>query len=262
MPYAQIGDTRLYYTRDGDPSLPALVLTHSLGTNAGLWARQIPALSQHFHVIRYDTRGHGLSSVPDGDYSFAALADDLTGLLDHLNIQLASLCGTSMGGMTVMQAALNRPQLVDRIILCNTAARIGSAQGWTDRINLVGDQGLDSLAPTLVTRWVSDDFRATQPGGVQMLCDMLRRTPDRGYMANCAALRDGDLRTRIAAIAAQALVISGDTDLAATTAQAIDLTHALTHARHVELKAAHTSNWEQPDAFNTLVLNFLTGKAA
>lgn len=257
MPYATVNGVRLYYAEDGAADAPALVLTHSLGTNADLWALQVPALSGHFRVIRYDTRGHGLSSQPPGEYTFSTLADDLLGLLDHLGIAKAHLCGTSMGGMTVMQAALKRPDRVESLILCNTAARIGSVESWTARIAMVNQQGLADLAPTLVTRWVADDFRAREPGRTQALCDMLRRTPDAGYIGNCAALRDGDLRDQVGTVKAPALVISGDSDLAATGEQAAQLVAVLPDARHVELHAAHTSNWEQPDAFNAALRNFL-----
>lgn len=257
MPHATIGGIRLYYAEDGAVDAPPLILTHSLGTNADLWAPQVPLLSRFFRVIRYDTRGHGLSSLPSGEYSFDALADDLLGLMDHLGIAKAHLCGTSMGGMTVLQAALKRPERVQSLILCNTAARIGSVESWTARIAMVNEQGLDKLAPTLVTRWVADDFRVHEAGRTQSLCDMLRRTPDAGYTGNCAALRDGDLRDRLGGVKAPALVISGDSDLAATGEQALHLTKNLADARHVELHAAHTSNWERPDEFTAAVLNFL-----
>lgn len=258
MAYVDLNDVRLYYTEDGRTDAPALVFTHSLGTSADLWARQIPALAPYFRIIRYDTRGHGLSSLPLGDYSFAALADDLTGLLDHLGIAKAHLCGTSMGGMTVMQAALKRPDLVDRLILCNTAARIGSVESWSARIALVAEQGLGPLAPSLISRWVAEDFLRTDPDHGQMLCDMLRRTADAGYMGNCAALRDGDLRAEMAAITAPALVISGTLDLAVSPEQANGLAASLTKSHHVRMAVAHTSNWEQPETFNQILLRFLT----
>lgn len=258
MPYADVNNLRLYYAEDGDPGAPALVLTHSLGTCADLWASQVAALSDRFRVIRYDTRGHGLSSLPPGGYSFSDLADDLIGLITHLGLAKAHLCGTSMGGMTVLTAALKRPDLVDRLVLCNTAARIGSVESWSARITLVREQGLAALAPGLVGRWVAEDFVRREPGRTQSLCDMLRRTPDEGYIGNCAALRDGDLTDQLGGICAPALVVSGNVDLAATTAQARQLVTALADARHVELPAAHTSNWEKPEAFNAAVGAFLS----
>lgn len=257
MPYADLPNGRFYYAEDGARDLPALVLIHSLGTSADLWAPQVPALSAHFRVIRFDTRGHGLSPAPHADYDFATLAEDVIQLMDHLQVPQAHLAGTSMGGMVVLQAALAHPDRVGRLLLCNTAARIGTAEGWAARIALVAEQGLASLAPTLVTRWVSEAFRAAEPGRTQSLCDLLRRTPDAGYMGNCAALRDGNLRGELGRISAPALVISGRHDAAATTAQGEELAAGLANARHVGLEAAHTSNWEVPADFNREVLGFL-----
>src|SRR3546814_3101741 len=110
MSSAALGQVRLYYVIDGPADAPVLVLSNALGTCADMWARQVPALSQHFRVLRYDTRGHGQSSVPAGEYSFAQLAGDVAELLEHLDIARADFCGLSMGGPTGLQLALDHPQ--------------------------------------------------------------------------------------------------------------------------------------------------------
>ena len=140
-----------------------------------MWARQVPELSKHFRVLRYDTRGHGKSSIPDGEYRFEHLAGDVAELLDSLGITRAHFCGLSMGGPTGIALALAHPERVDSLILCNTAARIGSAEGWTTRINAVAEQTLEKMAPALVERWLTDGYRAAEPGLSQVLVDMLRR---------------------------------------------------------------------------------------
>ncbi|MGV2904479.1 3-oxoadipate enol-lactonase [Achromobacter sp. AGC25] len=258
MAYAELSQARLFYVIDGPADAPVLVLSNSLGTCSDMWARQIPELTKHFRVLRYDTRGHGKSSIPDGEYTFAQLAGDVAELLAHLNIKQAHFCGLSMGGPTGIALALAHPQLVTRLILCNTAARIGSAEGWSTRIAAVADQTLEKMAPTLVERWLTDDYRAGEPGLTQVLIDMLRRTPDAGYSANCAALRDADYRAQVSAITAPTLVISSTHDLAATPAQGKELAAAIPGARYVELNTSHISNWEQPEAFTHAVVDFLT----
>lgn len=258
MAYAELSQARLFYVIDGPADAPVLVLSNSLGTCSDMWARQIPELTKHFRVLRYDTRGHGKSSIPDGEYTFAQLAGDVAELLAHLNIKQAHFCGLSMGGPTGIALALAHPQLVAKLILCNTAARIGSAEGWSTRIAAVADQTLEKMAPTLVERWLTDDYRAAEPGLTQVLIDMLRRTPDAGYSANCAALRDADYRPQVAAITAPTLVISSTHDLAATPAQGRELAAAIPGARYAELNTSHISNWEQPEAFTRAVVDFLT----
>lgn len=143
MSYADLSQARLYYVIDGPADAPVLVLSNSLGTCADMWARHVPELSKHFRVLRYDTRGHGKSSIPDGEYRFEQLAGDIAELLDSLGIARAHFCGLSMGGPTGIALALAHPERVDSLILCNTAARIGSAEGWTTRINAVAEQTLE-----------------------------------------------------------------------------------------------------------------------
>ncbi len=259
MSYADLSQARLYYVIDGPADAPVLVLSNSLGTCSDMWARQIPELSKHFRVLRYDTRGHGKSSIPEGEYRFEQLGNDVAELLAHLNIKRAHFCGLSMGGPTGLWLALARPELLDKLILCNTAARIGSAEGWSARIAAVAEQTLEKMAPTLVERWLTDSYRAAEPGLTQVLIDMLRRTPDAGYSGNCAALRDADFREQVASIKAPTLVISSTHDLAATPAQGQELAAAIPGARYFEMNTSHISNWEQPEVFTRTVVDFLKG---
>ncbi|CAP44883.1 3-oxoadipate enol-lactonase [Bordetella petrii] len=258
MSYADLSHVRLYYVIDGPADAPVLVLSNSLGTCADMWARQVPALSRHFRVLRYDTRGHGKSSVPAGEYSFAQLAGDVAELLDHLNIAQADFCGLSMGGPTGLQLALDHPQRVRKLVLSNTAARIGSVEGWSARIAAVAQNGLEAMAPGLVERWLSPAFRAEQPGLTQVLVDMLRRISNEGYSGNCAALRDADLRGRLGEIKAPTLVIAGTQDPAATPQDGRELAAGIAGARYVELDTSHLSNWEKPEAYTRAVADFLT----
>jgi len=257
MPYADLSQARLYYAVDGPADAPALLMSNSLGTSGDMWARQVPALSRHFRVVRYDTRGHGLSSVPEGEYTFEQLARDAVELLDHLGIERAHCCGLSMGGPTMMQLALDYPSRVGKLVLCNTAARIGSAEAWSARISAVTQNTLSAMAPALVERWLTEDYRKAEPGLTQVLADMLRRTPQAGYIANVAALRDHDLRPRIAAIKAPTLVIGGTHDVAATPQQGREMAESIPGGRYAELNVSHISNWEAPEAFTRLVLDFL-----
>jgi 3-oxoadipate enol-lactonase len=257
MAYADLSQARIFYVQDGPADAPVLVLSNSLGSNADMWALQIPALARHFRVLRYDTRGHGKSSTPEGPYQVAQLAGDVAGLLDHLGIERAHFCGLSMGGPTGLTLALDHPGRVDKLVLCNTAARIGQPEAWQTRIEAVGKNGLESMAAGLVERWLTPQFRAAQAGHSQVLADMLRRTSDAGYVANCAAVRDADLRGRLGEVAARTLVIAGTHDVAATPQDGRDLAGAIPGARYVELAAAHLSNWERPAEFNRALVDFL-----
>ena len=92
-----------------------------------------PSWSERFRVIRYDTRGHGASPVPDGPYSIDDLADDVVALLDRLGVERAHVVGLSLGGMTAMRLAARNPDRVDRLVLLCTGAQLPPADAWTDR---------------------------------------------------------------------------------------------------------------------------------
>ncbi|MGO4761560.1 3-oxoadipate enol-lactonase [Cupriavidus sp. 2KB_3] len=257
MPFAELADVKLHYRFDGDESLPVLVLSNSLGTSLDMWQPQIPALTQRFRVLRYDTRGHGQSSVTEGPYSIAQLGGDVIALLDHLGLQRVHFCGLSMGGITGMWLGVHHGDRLDKLILCNTAAYIGPPENWTNRAAAVERDGVASIAAAVVDKWLTPDFAAQQADLVQTLRTMLGATDARGYAANCRAVRDSDLRNDVQRIATPTLVIAGTGDIPTPPADARYLAETIPGARYVELYAAHLSNLQQVEGFNQAVLEFL-----
>jgi 3-oxoadipate enol-lactonase len=258
MPYAPIHDGQLHYAIEGQAGRPVLILSNSLGTSFDMWAPQVAAFSKAFQVLRYDTRGHGKSAVTPGPYSMALLAGDVINLMDHLGIGKAHFCGLSMGGQTGMTLALHHPERVRKLVLCNTAAYIGPPATWSARIAAVEADGVAPLAAAVVSRWLTPAYAALHPATVTHLEDMLRATPDAGYAAACAAVRDADLRDQVTQIAAPTLVIAGTGDLPTPPADGQYLQQHIAGARYVELAAAHLSNQEQATAFTDAVIGFLT----
>jgi 3-oxoadipate enol-lactonase len=257
VPTMQNGDASLYYEIDGADDAPVLILSNSLGTDLGMWAPQMAALTEHFRVVRFDTRGHGQSSVTPGPYSVAQLGGDVIALMDHLAIPSAHFCGLSMGGMTGMWLAVHHPQRIRRLVLANTAARIGNADGWNARIAAVERDGMGSILPVILDRWFTDGFRQRDPATIGTISEALLRTTAAGYAANCGAVRDMDQRETIGAITAPTLVIAGTHDLATPAADGMALANAIPGAAYVELDAAHLSNLEQAAQFTAQILDFL-----
>ena len=257
MPFAELADVKLHYRFDGDESLPVLVLSNSLGTSLDMWQPQIPALTQRFRVLRYDTRGHGQSSVTEGPYSIAQLGGDVIALLDHLGLQRVHFCGLSMGGITGMWLGVHHGDRLDKLILCNTAAYIGPPENWTNRAAAVERDGVASIAAAVVDKWLTPDFAAQQAELVQTLRAMLGATDARGYAANCLAVRDSDLRNDVQRITTPTLVIAGTGDIPTPPADGRYLAENIPGARYVELYAAHLSNLQQVEGFNQAVLAFL-----
>lgn len=257
MPFAELSDVTLHYRLDGDENLPVLMLSNSLGTSFEMWQPQIAALTQHYRVLRYDTRGHGQSSVTEGPYSIAQLGGDVIALLDYLKLSRVHFCGLSMGGITGMWLGLHHADRLNKLILCNTAAYIGPPENWTNRAAAVQRDGVASIAAAVVDKWLTPDFAAQQPELLQHLRTMLGATDARGYAANCLAVRDSDLREQIQRIVTPTLVIAGSGDIPTPPADGRYLADNIPGAQYVELYAAHLSNLQQVDGFTQAVLKFL-----
>lgn len=257
MPFVDTGKGRLHYQIDGADDAPLLVLSNSLGTTLDMWLPQLPAFTEKYRVLRYDTRGHGQSEVTPGPYTIAQLGSDVIALLDHLKLPRAHFCGLSMGGMTGMWLAINHPARIDRLVLCNTSAAIGVPEMWNARIAQVRQGGMSSIIDAVLDRWFTQDFLAHAPAQVERVRSMLAATSVDGYVANCAAVRDMDQRAELGRIAAPTLVIGGRHDKSTPPEHGELIAKSIPGARYVELNAAHLSNWEVAQAFTQQVVNFL-----
>ena len=253
----QSDGARISYVIAGPADAPALVLSNSIGTTRDLWTRQAPAFSGRFRVIRYDSRGHGQSTVPDGDYSIAQLGRDLIAVLDDAGVDAAHVCGLSLGGITAMWVAVHAPERVRSLVLANTGARLGSAEMWTQRIALIRDEGMSALAERATNVWFSPQFRERDGDTVHAFKAMLQGCSPAGYAGCCAALRDADLREDIARIERPTLVIGGTVDQATPLPLAEYVRDTVPGARLVTLESAHLSNVEQAEGFTGAVMEFL-----
>jgi len=262
MPILTLDDVALHYRIDGNDFAPPLLLSNSLGTNFEMWSPQVDLLAANFRVIRYDTRGHGASSVPPGPYTLGQLGHDVLALLDHLQIARTHFVGLSMGGLTGLWLEIHAPQRLDRVVLANTGAKIGTPELWNSRIDALKDSGAaglpDAMSDAVVERWFTRRHRELVPAGVAPIRQMLTETSAAGYAANCAAIRDADLRAQLMLIRVPTLVIAGTHDPSTPPGLGRDIASAIPAAQYVELDAAHLSNLEQTGAFNAAVLRFLT----
>jgi 3-oxoadipate enol-lactonase len=261
MSFLDTGTGKLCYEIEGPDNAPVLVLSNSLGTTMDMWLPQLPALTEHFRVMRYDTRGHGQSEVTTGPYSIAQLGRDVVALLDGLNIPSAHFCGLSMGGMTGIWLGVNAPDRIERLVLCNTSAAIGVPEVWNARIAKVKQDGMESIIDGVLERWFTADFLVHATAQVERVRQMLRNTSAEGYVANCAAVRDMDQRSELSRITAPTLVIGGRHDKATPPEHGELIARAIPGAKYVELNAAHLSNWEVAQAFTQQLLSFLLGGA-
>jgi 3-oxoadipate enol-lactonase len=258
MAYLEYSGGRLYYELEKTRGLPNLILSNSLGTNLSMWDPQMAALSKEFSVLRYDGRGQGRSSVPSGSYSLDQLGGDVLALAEHLDMDHFSFCGLSMGGLVGQWLGVHAPNRLRKLILCNTAAKIGTDVSWNQRIDCVRTDGMASIVPGALERWFTAQFRTENPDSVALAHEMLLIADAEGYIANCAAIRDADLQTEIAYIRARTLIVFGKRDPVTTPDDAQFMASRIPSATILALNVAHLSNIEAAFAFTTGVLNFLS----
>jgi 3-oxoadipate enol-lactonase len=256
--FAHVNSIVLHYRTEGPEDAPALVFSNSLGTDFRVWDEAIPLIEEPFRIVRYDKRGHGLSQATPAPYTLADHGQDLAALLQHLRVTSAVVCGLSAGGLIAQSLAIEYKSLVRGLILSGTAYRIGTAQSWNSRIEVVESKGMDAIADGVMERWFSGDFCNQRPHDVAGWRNMLTRTPVEGYVGTCAALRDADLTRAVDSIKVPTLCICGSEDGATPP----DLVRSLSrqidgaHFRLIE-GAGHLPCVEKPREFADAVTIFL-----
>ncbi|WP_018236986.1 3-oxoadipate enol-lactonase [Ensifer sp. BR816] len=265
MRFLDLKSHHLHYRIDGGADAagkPWLVLCNSLGTDLRMWDAQVPALSRQYRVLRYDRRGHGLSSAPPPPYALSDLGHDVIALLDALEIERAHFCGLSIGGLTGQWLGIHAGQRLDKLVVCATAAKIGTPESWFTRIAGVRENGLAGLTGATAERWFTPEFSAAEPGIARKILDTFAATDVGGYIGCCAALAGADLRQEIARIANPVLAVSGKDDPVCLPSDLESIAAHVQRGHHVSLPGRHIVNVESALAFNAELKGFLDGNPA
>ncbi len=256
MQIADLGDVKLHYRIDGDPDGVPVVFSNSLGTDLRLWDPILPYLPKGLKLIRYDKRGHGLSSMPRGPYSMGALVRDVERLMDLLEIKNALFVGLSIGGMTAQGLAVKRLDLIRAMVLSNTGAKIGTPEVWDQRIAEVKANGIEALADGIMERWFSKGFRSTLE--IELWRNMLVRQPDEGYAGCSAAISGTDFFTPTSGLRLPTLGIAGSEDGSTPpdlVRETVDLIPGSQF--HLIRKAGHLPCVEQPEEYAAVLTKFM-----
>src|SRR6266446_9734262 len=249
------------YQLNGPDGAPWLILSNSLATNLTMWDEQARELGRAFRVLRYDQRGHGGTEASRGRYTFEQLIADALALMDALAIKRAHFAGLSMGGATALGLALQHPDRLERVIVCDSPCQSTptSRQQWEERIVVAQAQGMEALVEPTIARWFPPDVIKANPPHVDKVRQMIRSTPVNGFIGCAAALADHDYAAAVARVTRPVLFLVGEKDAAAAPMR--KLNEALPGSRYAELAGAgHISNLDQPAAFTRAVADFLSGK--
>jgi 3-oxoadipate enol-lactonase / 4-carboxymuconolactone decarboxylase len=258
LPFITIHNTRMFFRLQGNAGRPVLILSHSIGTDHAMWDPQVADLLPHFQILRYDTRGHGASDAPDGEYSVALLGADVLGLADALGISQFAFCGLSMGGAIGQWVAAQAPERVTHLVLANTSPQFTPRANWEARITAVLKVGMPAIVDVVMPRLFLPDTLVKQNPHAASIRSVLSGTNAAGYLGCCAALRDMDHGDLLRQIHAPTLVISGDHDVSTPwSGHGERLAREIPGAKTLHLAAAHLSNIERPRSFTTALLEFL-----
>ena len=239
---------------EGPEDGPTIVFSNSLGTDFRIWDGVVAALPQGVRTLRYDTRGHGLSGAPDGDYAMDTLRDDLLGLVDALGIKTFHLVGLSVGGLISQAVALAAPDRVEKLVLCDTAHVIGPKEMWQARIDAIAEGGLAAASDAIMERWFPADMATRDPDLFAGAEAMMSRTPLKGYLGVAAAIRDADFTQTTPTIEVPALVMVGSEDKATSPTLVASLADLLPNsALHIIEGAGHLPCLEQPERVADLI---------
>jgi 3-oxoadipate enol-lactonase len=262
MRFAEANGLVIHYLADGPEALPPLVFINPLGCDLRVWSELASILKPNFRIVCYDKRGHGLSESGPDRCELADYARDLAALLDVLGVGRAAIVGMSIGGLIAQELYRQRPGLVAALVLCDTAAKIGTDESWDGRIDAVERGGIESIAGSVLERWFTPEFRATRPAELTGLRAMLTRTPKQSYLAACGALKRADLRPFAGAIETPTLCLVGDQD-GSTPVALVRQTAALIKGSRFEIiaGAGHLPNVEKPAAVARLIAEHVTRTA-
>jgi 3-oxoadipate enol-lactonase len=258
MPVITVDKTRINYRIEGNESSPTLLFSNSLGTDIGMWAPQVPELIARFRIIRYDTRGLGVSDAPEGDYTIEQLGRDVIALADALQIKKFAFVGLSLGGMIGQWIGANAGDRLTSLVLANTSPYVPPKSNWDDRRHAVLERGMSAIVDMAMGRFFSPETLAKDDPVVSSIRSTFLATNPVGYAGCCAAIRDMDQRSSLSKISTPTLVIAGDRDVSTPWAGHGEvLAHEIRGAKAAHLSTAHLSNVEAPQLFNSALAEFL-----
>lgn len=253
---------RMAYRIDGPAGAPWLTMLTGLTNDLTMWHPQMP-LADDLRILRYDFRGQGGSETTAPPYTPELLIADLMALWDHLGVKRSHVLGLGLGGALAQGIAIHHPERVDKLVPCCCRAGMvpDFAANWHKRQALVRAGGIETIVEDTAQRWFSEDFKASNPGVIDGVRAMIRRTTTDGYLGCTSAFLGVKYESDLGRIKAPTLYVGGAEDKSGgPPALMAALAAMVPGARYVSIPdAAHIANLQNPEAFNRIVAEFLLG---
>jgi 3-oxoadipate enol-lactonase len=253
---------KMHYLDLGNPRNLPIILIHGMTFDHQMWNHQIQVLKDKYRVIAYDLRGHGLSTVGDGQYTYKMFTDDLIDLMDHLHIKQAVLCGLSMGGVIAIRAYEMNPDRIKALILCDTRSEADSNQTkyWReDSIELIKNKGLDAFTNEFIKTIFTVESIKKQHKSVELIRNVILSSSPK---AICAVLlaqaARTDMKHVLPKIKVPTLIMIGENDNFTPYASSETMNNGIINSKlKIISKAGHISNLENKYEFNHNLLEFM-----
>ncbi len=252
----------LHYIDENPQGRSTTLLLHGLGATSDSWALQMPALiGAGFRVLAPDLRGFGRSTYPGGGYRIEDLAEDMVCLLRAVSVNKVSVVGISLGGTVALSLVCDYAQLMDRVMLVNTFARLrptnpSSLFYYALRFALIYTLGMKTQAKAVAHRIFP---RPDQEELRSLLIAEIAQADPSGYRAAFSALARFDRRTCLSGIAVPTLVVTAAGDTTVPVQIQRRLATGISGASQAFIPdAGHAVTIDQPEAFNKIMLDFLS----
>jgi len=262
MDFINCNGVNIHYKYTSGDGERIFLFINSLGTDLRIWDGVADELKSHGSVLRFDKMGHGLSEVSGRDYTIGDYAADIISLMDALKIPKVILVGLSIGGVISLYMGIHHPDRIEKLVISNSAPKVGTPESWDTRISKVQTEGIASIADGILKVWFSEDFRANRTAELAGYRQMLVNSNLPGYVKACKALKVNDLSADVKNIKVPTLFISGSEDGSVSPATVKEAAGKVPGAELIEIAGVgHIPCAEKPALFAEILLKFVGNTA-
>lgn len=261
MPETRVNGVQLWYELRGPKDGEPLVFVNGLLTDANSWAQQVPAFEDKYKVLLYDARGQGRSEKPPGPYPVRLHAQDLVALLDRLQIKRAHLVGLSNGGAALLHLALERPDLVKKLVIVGGYSHVdpileAKLEAWLAAARISSELRFLVATPYV---W-SNRFLERNRELFNYFKKRAAEFPKEAAINLIVGAKEQDITERLGEIRAPTLIVVGEEDILTPVKYARLMQERIPNAQlYIIPEAGHAVPLEQPELFNRVVREFLEG---